>query len=173
VLTGRRKSLDPGLAVVAGVIGTRRSFDWVHRNPAVCTVSSAYSHGVPVLARQERFTALNSALQVALDGSVNAEVAGERVLSGPGGQPDFALGADLAPHGVGVVALPSTAAGGTVSRIVRRLAEGTPTTVPRYLVDRVVTEHGVAHLKGRSAQERAEALAAIAHPDHRAGLGTV
>ncbi|MPY91989.1 MAG: acetyl-CoA hydrolase [Acidimicrobiia bacterium] len=171
VLTGRRKSLDPGLLVVAGVIGTRRAFDWVHRNPQVCTVSSAYSHGVPVLARQARFTAINSALEVALDGSVNAEVAGDRVLSGPGGQPDFALGADLAPEGCGVVALPSVAAGGTLSRIVRQLAAGTPTTVARYLVDRVVTEYGVARLRGRSGEERAEALTAIAHPDHRAGLG--
>lgn len=170
VLTGRRKSLDPGLLVVAGVIGTRRSFDWVHRNPQVCMVSSAYSHGVPVLARQARFTAINSALEVALDGSVNAEVVAGRVVSGPGGQPDFALGANLAPDGVGIVALPSTAARGTTSRIVRHLGEGTPTTVARYLADRVVTEHGVARLRGRTYEERAAALVAIAHPDHQGSL---
>jgi acyl-CoA hydrolase len=170
VLTGRRKSVDPGLHVVAGVIGTRRSFDWAHRNPAVCTVGSAYSHGVAVLARQTRFTAINSALEVALDGSVNAEAAGTRVLSGPGGQPDFAMGADLAPGGCSIIALRSTAGRGDVSRIVRHLAPGTPTTVPRYLVDRVVTEFGVARLRGCSLEERIAALAAVAHPDHRAAL---
>ena len=171
VLTGRRKSLDPGLHVVAGVIGTRNSFDWAHRNPAVCTVSSAYSHGVAVLARQTRFTAINSALEVALDGSVNAEAAGTRVLSGPGGQPDFAQGADLAPEGCSLIALRSTAGSrGDVSRIVRQLAPGTPTTVPRYLVDRIVTEFGVARLRGCPLEERAAALAAIAHPDHRDAL---
>jgi acyl-CoA hydrolase len=170
VLTGRHKSVDPDIHVVALVIGTRRAFDWVHRNPEVCMVSSAYSHAVPVLARQARFTAINSALEVALDGSINAESIGGRVISGPGGQPDFALGADLAPQGRCIVALPSTAAGGGVSRIVRQLAEGTPTTVPRHLADRVVTEFGVAELRGRPLTDRAAALAGIAHPDHRAGL---
>ena len=170
VLTGRRKSIDPGLHVVAGVVGSRRSFEWVHRNPTVCTVSSAYSHGVPVLARLERFTAINSALEVALDGSVNAEQAGARVVSGPGGQPDFAVGANLSPGGVSIVALRSTAGDGSVSRLVRQLGAGTPTTLPRYLVDRIVTEFGVARLRGRSAPERAAALAVVAHPDHRDAL---
>lgn len=170
-LSGRRKSVDAGLHVGAGVVGTRRVFDWVHRNPDVFVVGSSYSHGICDLARQERFTAINSAIEVACDGSVNAEVAGSTVLSGPGGQPDFALGANLAPGGISLLTLRSTAAGGSVSRIVAELPATSPTTLARYLVDRVVTEFGVANLKGRSPQQRREALRAVAHPDHRDALG--
>jgi len=171
VMTGARKSLDTGLLVAAGVIGTRRVFDWVHRNRALLTVGSRYSHGVPVLSRLERFCAINSAIEVALDGAVNAEVAGDRVVSGPGGQPDFAIGADLAPGGCSIVALRSTAAGGRRSRIVDRLGAGTPTTIPRYLSDRIVTEHGVARLRDVPLEDRPAALCAVAHPDFRSTLG--
>ncbi|MGE0729373.1 MAG: acetyl-CoA hydrolase/transferase family protein [Acidimicrobiia bacterium] len=170
-LTGARKSLDPGLHVGAGVVGTRKVFDWVDRNPDVYVVGSAYSHGIGVLARQERFCAINSAIEIGCDGSVNAEVAGTRVVSGPGGQPDFAIGADLAPGGISLITLRSTAGkGGAISRIVDHLPETSPTTLPRHLVDRVVTEFGVAALRGRSPQERRDALRAIAHPDHRSSL---
>ena len=170
-LTGTRKNLDPGKMVVAGTIGTKRSFDWVDRNPDVLTVGSAYSHGVPVLAELVDFTAVNSAIEVALDGSINAETAGARTISGPGGQPDFAAGAALSHGGRSIIAFPSTAARGTRSRIVKQLPPGAPSTVPRYLADRIVTEYGVAQLKGLSLEERAEALTAVAHPDFRADLG--
>lgn len=171
-LTGRRKSVDAGLHVVGGAIGTRAVFDWVHRNEALAMVSSRYSHGVPALARQDRFTAINSAIEVALDGSVNAELAGGRVVSGPGGQPDFAAGAALAAGGRAIIALPSTAGrDGKLSRIVREIPPQHPTTVPRYLADRVVTEHGVAVLAAQPLDERAERLRAIADPAHRSQLG--
>ena len=169
-LSGARKNTDPGKMIVAGVLGTRRSFEWSHRNPAVYTVPSWYSHGAVALSRIERFVAINSALSIATDGSVNAETAGSRVLSGPGGQPDFALGASASPSGLSIVAMPSTAAGGTRSRIVRELGPGVSVTIPRYLVDVVVTEFGVAHLKGLPLEERPAALASIAHPDFRADL---
>jgi acyl-CoA hydrolase len=169
-LTGARKSVDAGLHVGAGVVGTRTVFDWVDRNPDVYLVGSSYSHGICDLARQRGFCAINSAVEIACDGSVNAEVAGTRVVSGPGGQPDFAIGANLAPDGISILALRSTAAGGKVSRIVGELPVGSPTTLPRHLVDRVVTEFGVAELKGRTPEERREALRAVAHPDHRAAL---
>ncbi|MFN0092022.1 MAG: acetyl-CoA hydrolase/transferase family protein [Acidimicrobiales bacterium] len=169
-LTGARKSIDPGKMVVGGVLGTRRSFDWAHRNPDILTVGSQYSHGVPILAQVRDFCAINSALEIALDGSVNAEMAGETLVSGPGGQPDFAVGASFAPGGRSIIAFPATAAGGKLSRIVRRLGEGAVTTLPRYLVDRVVTEYGVARLAGLPIEQRAGALAAIAHPDFRAQL---
>ena len=139
----------------------------MHRNEAVQTVPSAYSHGAVSLSRVENFVAINSALEIAADGSVNAEMAGGRVLSGPGGQPDFALGASISPSGRSIVALPSTAARGTASRIVRHFPLGTNATIPRYLVDTVVTEFGVAHLRGLPLEERPAALAAIAHPDFR------
>jgi len=169
-LTGRRKSVDAGLHVGAGVVGTRAVFDWVDRNPDVYLVGSSYSHGICDLARQERFTAINSAIEIACDGSVNAEVAGTKVVSGPGGQPDFAIGANLAPGGISILALRATAAGGKVSRIVRELPASSPTTLPRHLVDRIVTEFGVAELRGRTPEERREALRAVAHPDHRDAL---
>jgi 4-hydroxybutyrate CoA-transferase len=169
-LTGGRKSLDPGLHVGAGVVGTEAVFRWVDGNPDVYVVGSAYSHGIGVLARQDRFCAINSAIEISADGEVNAEVAGDRVVSGPGGQPDFAIGASLSPGGVSLITLRSTAGGGRISRIVNRLPEASPTTLPRYLVDRVVTEFGVAELKGRGPEERRAALRAVAHPDHRHGL---
>jgi acyl-CoA hydrolase len=170
VMNGVRKSLDQGLLVAGGVIGTRQVFDWVHRNPALLTVGSAYSHGVPVLARLERFTAVNSAIEVSGDGSVNAEMAGARVVSGPGGQPDFAIAASLAPQGRSIIALRSTAAGGARSRLVPRLAAGAPVTVPRYLVDRVVTEHGVARLRGLALEDRPAALAPLCDAPFREAM---
>ena len=166
-LTGARKNIDAGKMVVAGVLGTRRSFDWAHRNDAIHTVPSSYSHGPVALSRVEHFVGINSALSMAADGSANAETAGERVLSGPGGQPDFALGASISPSGLSIVAMPSTAARGTMSRLVPQLPPGTNTTIPRYLVDVVVTEFGVVHLRGLPLEERPAALASIAHPDFR------
>jgi len=170
-LSGSRKSTYPGKMVVAGVLGTRKSFDWVDRNDEVLTVGSQFSHGPIALALLDRFTAINSALQISLDGSVNAEMAGTRVLSGPGGQPDFAVGAAASAGGLSIIAFPSTAARGTQSRVVPTLPPEVSTTLPRYLVDRVVTEYGVARLKGLPLEERADALRAIAHPDFRDQLG--
>ncbi|MDE2640430.1 MAG: hypothetical protein OXI03_07590, partial [Chloroflexota bacterium] len=169
-LTNLRKSQDAGLMIGAVCGGTRRLFDWLHRNPAVRLAPARYSHGVDVVSRSHRFVAINSAISVALDGSVNAETVGGRLLSGPGGQPDYAEAAMSARDGIGIVAMPSTAARGTVSRIVRRLGPEDAVTVPRTLADRVVTEYGVAELRGRSIEERAAALRAVAHPDFRSGL---
>ncbi len=169
-LTGATKNVDRGLMVVTGVLGTQRSFDWAHRNSQIYTVPSSYSHGAVALARIENFVAINSALEVAADGSVNAETIGDRVVSGPGGQPEFVLGASISPSGRSIIALPSSAVGGTRSRLVRRLPADAVVTVPRYLIDTVVTEHGVAHLRGVPLEDRPVALAAIAHPDHREAL---
>ena len=169
-LTNARKSQDAGLMIGAVCGGTRRLFDWLHRNPAVRLAPARYSHGVDIVSRSHRFVAINSAISVALDGSVNAETGGGRLLSGPGGQPDYAEAAMSARDGIGIVAMPSTAARGTVSRIVGRLGPEDAVTVPRTLADRVVTEYGVAELRGRSLEERAAALRAVAHPDFRSEL---
>ena len=168
--TGQRKSIDVGLHVGGEVLGTRRLFDWVHRNESVMTVPARYSHGPANLARIDDFVAINSTVEIALDGAVGAEVAGGRVISGPGGQPDFAMGANLSHGGVSIIGFPATAARGRTSRIVRALDPAAPVTVPRYLADRVVTEFGVARLRGLDLDQRAAALRAIAHPDFRAGL---
>lgn len=164
VMNGRRKSVDAGLVVAGAVVGTRRAVEWAAERDDVVLVASNYSHGAVALARQDRFTAINSALQVALDGSIGAEVVGGRVVSGPGGQPDFAQGASAATDGVSIVALQATAARGTVSRIVPSIDGGDRVTVPHYLADRVVTEHGVASLRGVDGAGRAAALLAIAAP---------
>lgn len=128
------------------------------------------SHGPAALAACPDFVAINSAVEVALDGTVNAESVGDALVSGPGGQPDFAIAASLAAGHRSLLAFPSTAARGRVSRIVPRLAPGAATTLPRWLVDRVVTEYGVARLRGLPLRARAEALARIAHPAFRDAL---
>ena len=169
-LTNAAKSQDVGVILGAVAGGTRRLFDWLHHNPAVRMAPARYSHGVDVVSRSHRLVTINSAVSVALDGSLNAETINGRLLSGPGGQPDYAEAAISAPDGIGIVAMPSTAAGGNASRIVSRLGERDAVTVPRVLADRVVTEYGIAELRGRSLEERAAALRVIAHPDFRAAL---
>lgn len=169
-LSGAKKSFGRGVMVAAEVIGTRRFYDWVHRNPLLQMAPSACSHGAVALAGASDFVAINSAVEIAFDGTVNAETIGDRVVSGPGGQPDFAIGGSLAASHRSILAFPSTAARGKVSRIVPRLASEVSVTLPRYLVDRIVTEYGVARLRGLSLRDRREALTAIAHPDFRASL---
>jgi 4-hydroxybutyrate CoA-transferase len=169
-LTGARKRFGRGLMVAGEVVGTRRLYDWVHRNPLVQMAPPTVSHDVAAVAACPDFVAINSAVEVALDGAVNAESVGAQLISGPGGQPDFAIAASLAAGHRNVLALPSTAAGGRISRIVRRLAPEATATLPRYLADRVVTEYGVARLRGLPLRARAEALARIAHPEFRAEL---
>jgi hypothetical protein len=124
-----------------------------------------YTHDLTAVSAIERFVAVNTALQVGLDGAANVEVVDGRVVSGPGGHPDFAAGAARSPGGISIVALPSTAAGR--STIVAR-----PEVVstPRSDVDVVVTEHGIADLRACDLAERSRRLAAIAAPQHRDGL---
>ncbi len=165
VMNGARKSVDAGLLVAGGIVGTLRAAQWAAERDDVVIVASNYSHGAVALARQDRFTAINSALQVALDGSIGAEVVGGRVVSGPGGQPDFAYGASASNGGVSIVALQATAARGTVSRLVPAIESADLVTVTHYLADRVVTEFGVASVRGLGADERAAALLAVADPD--------
>ncbi|MDE2988948.1 MAG: 4-hydroxybutyrate CoA-transferase [Chloroflexota bacterium] len=165
-LTGSRKSTAPELIITTEAAGSAEFFHWIDRNPAVCMAPAGYTHALEVLARQHNFVGINSAVQVALDGTINAESLGARQISGPGGQPDFASGAML-NGGVSVVAMPSTAARGKVSRIVNRLDSDAVVTTPRTLADRIITEFGQAELAGRTLGARAEALREIAHPDFR------
>lgn len=169
-LTGARKPFAPGFLVAGEVIGSRRLYDWVHRNPLVQMAPPEISHGAAALAACPDFVAINSAVEVALDGAANAESVGAELVSGPGGQPDFVIAASLAASHRSILAFPSTAARGRVSRIVRSLAAEATTTVPSWLADRVVTEYGVARLRGLPLRARAEALARIAHPNFRAAL---
>lgn len=170
VVNGARKTVDRGLVVAGEAMGTDALFSYVDGNPGFRFVSARYSHGLDAVRRLENFTAINSALEVDLGGQVNAEWVGGRQISGLGGQFDFVEAAMYAPGGRSIVALPATAARGTVSRIVRGLGVGTPVTTPRFCVDFVVTEYGVADLRGAGTHARARALAAIAHPAFREEL---
>ncbi|WP_267128223.1 acetyl-CoA hydrolase/transferase C-terminal domain-containing protein [Baekduia soli] len=129
----------------------------------------AYTHDPATLRRLERLTAVNAALEVDLTGQVNAETVAGRHVGAVGGQVDFVRAAMASPGGRAVITLPSTARGGTISRIVPRLGDGVVTT-SRADADVVVTEHGVADLRGMALSERARRLTAIADPAHREGL---
>jgi 4-hydroxybutyrate CoA-transferase len=155
---------------VAEAMGTRRLFDFVRDNDRVNMESSAFVHDPDVVARMDRFVSINSALEVDLTGQVTAESLGGRQVAGIGGQFDFVLGASRSRGGASIIALPSTSRDREVSRIVTRLGLGAAVTTPRYLADWVVTEHGVAKLKGRGERERAAALIAVAHPRFREEL---
>jgi acyl-CoA hydrolase len=162
VITGRRKEIDPGLVVTGIAIGSADLYARLDEMPVEFRPAS-YTHGARVLAQLSRLVAINSALQVDLTGQVGAEVAGGRYLGGVGGQADF-CGAAARTGARSIIALRSRA--GEESTIVPALRGG-PVTTARADVDVVVTEHGVAHLRGCALSDRAGRLAAIAAPEHR------
>jgi acyl-CoA hydrolase len=155
---------------IAEVMGTERAFDLAHENPLVRMAPSSVVHNPMEIARIPRFVSVNSAIEVDLTGQVNAESVGEHQVAGIGGQFDFVEGAYWAPGGRSVIAMPATGRGGEVSRVVARLPAGARVTTPRHLTDCVVTEFGRAELRGRSEDERARALIALAHPRFREDL---
>ncbi len=159
-----------GPMVAMQMVNSPRMRAFAHRNLAVQLGPVGYTHGAGVLGTLHRFTALLGAVEVALDGSVNSEMRGSEIIAGPGGAPDFAFGAALATGGRLVVGLPSTAGGGAVSRIVARIEPPRPVSLPAYLADLIVTEHGVADVRGLTLRPRAAAIAALADPAHRATL---
>ncbi len=166
VVTNVRKGIDVGRTVTGGLFGSRRLMDFANGNDALEMRSSEYTHNQQVLARVQNLCAINSGIEVDLTGNVNSEVAGGRYLGAIGGQVDFVRGAQASPGGRAIIALPSTTPDGKHSRIVASL-EGRPVTTTRADVDIVVTEYGVADLRGRSFSERTDRLRAIAHPDFR------
>ncbi len=170
VLTGARKRRHPGVIIAAFAMGTRRLYDFIDNNPMVQMFPSSYTNDVRVIADHEEMVAINSAIQVDLTGQVCADSLGPRFYSGIGGQLDFIRGAARAPGGRPIIALPATAAGGAISRIVTTLAPGAGVVTTRGDVYFVVTEHGVAALHGRSVRERAQALIDVAAPSFREAL---
>lgn len=151
------------------LMGTERLMRFADRNPAVAVYPSSIAHDAVGLGRTERFVSVNTAIEVDILGQVNSETIRGRQISGIGGSLDFIDAATRSPGGMRVIALPSTTPDGSRSRIVA--AVGT-VTIPRSMVDIVVTEYGVARLDGRSLAERRQALIAIAHPDHRQALAS-
>jgi len=170
VITGARKERNRGKIVTAFMMGTQRLYDFVNDNPEVEMRPVDFTNDTHVIRSFSRMVAINSAIEVDLTGQVVADSIGHRLYSGVGGQMDFVRGAGLATEGRAFIALPSTAAGGSSSRIVSSIKEGAGVVTTRAHVRTVVTEWGVAELFGRSLCERAKALIAIAHPDFRDGL---
>ncbi len=170
VITGALKERNRGKIVTAFMMGTRRLYDFVNDNPMVEMRPVDFTNDTHVIRSFSRMAAINSAIEVDLTGQVVADSIGHRLYSGVGGQMDFIRGAGLATDGRAFIALPSTATGGTSSRIVASIREGAGVVTTRAHVRTVVTEWGVAELFGRSLRERALALIAIAHPDFRDGL---
>ena len=169
-VTGEAKEINRGKIVTAFLMGSQRLYDFVHDNPMIEMRPVDYTNDTSVIRRFGKMVAVNSAISVDLTGQVCADSIGTRFYSGVGGQMDFMRGAALAPEGRAIIALPSRAVGGAVSRIVPVLAPGAGVVTSRAHVRTVVTEFGVAELFGRSIRERVAALIAIAHPDFRDDL---
>ncbi|MSO75341.1 MAG: acetyl-CoA hydrolase/transferase family protein [Alphaproteobacteria bacterium] len=165
-VTNRYKEIDPGVSVATALYGTKRLYDFAHRNPALKLMGTDYTHGMGVLGQFGSLVAINSAIQADLTGQVGAEAVAGRSIGAVGGQAEYQRAAVRTKRGRGIITLASSTRGR--SNIVARL-DG-PVTTPRSDADAVVTEYGVAELRGRTLEERAAAMIAIAHPDHRAAL---
>jgi 4-hydroxybutyrate CoA-transferase len=170
VINGERKTLHPRKVVAGFVLGTKMLFDFVDNNPSFELHRTAYANDPFVIAQNDRMVALNSAIEVDLTGQVCADSMGHTPYSGIGGQVDFLRGAARSKGGKPIITLPSTAKGGTVSRIVPRLQPGAGVVTSRGDVHYVITEHGVAYLHGKTIRQRAEALIEVADPKFREEL---
>ncbi len=170
VMNGAANTLHPRKLVAGFVLGTRRVFDFIDDNPLFEFHPIKYINDPFVIARNDRMVAINSAIQVDLTGQVCADSIGTHPYSGFGGQVDFIRGAAHSKGGMPIIALPSTAKHGTVSRICPILDPGAGVVTSRADVHYVVTEHGIAYLHGKTIRERAEALIGIADPQFRNDL---
>ncbi|MFO7919028.1 MAG: GNAT family N-acetyltransferase [Anaerolineae bacterium] len=170
VVNNSQKTFHPGKVLATFCVGTRRLYDYIDNNPMFEFRTVDYNSSPINIARNRKMVAINTALQVDITGQVCADSLGYKIYSGIGGQADFIRGAALAPEGKPIIALPSTARDGTVSRIVPHLSEGAGVVTTRGDVHYVVTEYGVAYLHGKSLRERATALIQIAHPRFREEL---
>ena len=166
VITNSRKTLHPGKFIVAFLMGTRRLYDFVDHNPDVELRPVDYVNNPFIIAQNDNLISINSCVQVDLMGQVASESIGPKQISGVGGQVDFVRGASASKGGVSIMAMPATVKG-KISKIVPLLDEGAAITTSRNDVDYIVTEYGVAHLKGETLRRRARNLIEIAHPDFR------
>lgn len=167
VVTNDSKTVLPGKVAVSFVLGTKRLYDFVDNNPLIEFQTSDYINDPFVISKNYKMTSINSALQVDITGQVVSDSIGTYLYSGFGGQVDFIRGASRAKNGKAIIAMPSTARNGTVSRIVSSLAAGSAVVTSRADVHYVVTEYGIAQLYGRTLKERMRALIDIAHPEFR------
>ncbi len=167
IINGERKTLHPGKVVASFVMGTKYVYDFIADNPFIEFHPSDYVNDPFIIAKNDNMVAINSAIEVDLTGQVCADSIGHKNYSGIGGQVDFIRGAAHSKNGKPIIALPSTAKKGTVSRIVAELRPGAAVTTSRGDVHYIVTEYGVAQLHGKCLRERAQQLINIAHPKFR------
>ena len=167
VVTGTRKKLAPGKVVTTFALGTQELYDFLHENPAVEFLPVDYVNDPRVIAEEDCFVSINATTEVDLVGQCASETVAGRYWSSSGGQSDFARGAMYSEFGEAFVVLPSTAGSGDISRIRATLSPGSVVTTLKNTVDNIVTEYGVAEMRGRTISERATALISIAHPRFR------
>jgi acyl-CoA hydrolase/GNAT superfamily N-acetyltransferase len=170
VINGKQKSIDRGKVVASFCMGTKKLYDYIDDNPVFSFNPTEYVNDPFLISQQNKMVAINVALEVDLTGQVCSDSLGTRFYSGIGGQVDFNRGASRSQNGKAIIAMPSTAKAGKISRIVPYLSQGAGVVTTRGDVHYVVTEFGVAYLHGKSVQERTLALISIAHPDFRAEL---
>jgi len=170
VVTCSRKNFNPGKMVATFFMGTEKLYRFVHNNPMVQMYPVHITNNPAIVAKNDNMVSINSTLQVDLTGQAASESIGYKQFSGTGGQADFIRGAAWSKGGRSILAFHSTASGGKISRIVPHLDEGAVVTTTRTDIHFVVTEYGIADLRGKSVPERAKALISIAHPDFRSDL---
>jgi 4-hydroxybutyrate CoA-transferase len=170
VITNRRKNFHPGRSVVTFLMGTRRLYDFVDNNPSVEMAPVDFVNNPSVIAQNDNLVSINSCVQVDLMGQVVSSSVGLRQISGVGGQVDFVRGANMSRGGKAIIAMPSTADHGKVSKIVPLIDEGAAVTTGRCDSDYIVTEYGMARLHGKTLRDRARDLIKIACPDFQPGL---
>ncbi len=173
VITNAKKTTHKGKYVANFLMGSKRLYDFVNNNPDVEMYPVDYVNHPIVIGKEDNIVSINSCVQIDLMGQAASESIGYTQISGVGGQVDFIRGAAFAKNGRAILAFPSTAAKGKVSKIVPLLDEGAAVTTSRNDVDYAVTEYGIAKLSGKTLKERARALIEIAHPDFRDGLKKV
>ena len=169
-LTGAKKNIDTGLHVTSFVMGNRPLYDIMEKNPAIQFRPASYTNNPFLIAQIDNMKSLNTAMEIDLTGQICSESIGARQYSGTGGAFDFAYGALHSKGGHSIIAMASTAKGGTISKIKPVLTPGAVVSISRNAADIIITEYGVAYLCGRSVRERAEQLINIAHPDFRPEL---
>lgn len=170
VVTNKKKTLHRGKTVGTFAFGDQHLYDWLDQNPSILMLPAEYVNNPAVIAKNDNMVAINTAMQVDLTGQVSSEGIGSKHYSGSGGQTDMSQGANHAKNGRSIIALHATAKNGTISTIQPYLTPGSVVSLSRNCVDYIVTEYGIAALKGRSVRERVENLIAIAHPKFREEL---
>lgn len=170
VVTCKAKNFNPGKMIITFLMGTRKLYDFANDNPIVSMMPVNYVNNPIIIGQNDNMVSINAALQVDLMGQVCAEAMGLKQFSGIGGQVDFIRGAAFSKGGRAILAFPATAKKGTISKIVPFLSEGSPVTTSRCDVDYVVTEFGIAKLKGRTLRDRARQLIGVAAPQFRDDL---